>query len=113
MIMTSGDRILIAHRRLFEKDQPRFFTGIVEHYENGIARVFGYSWIRDQLAGKIYKAADQRTKVISISSGTLLVYVLPSTLDAQALSIEQHANGDVTVTDGKDFTMDMTERCHT
>ena len=112
MIMTSGDHILISHRRLFDKDQPRFFTGTVEHYENGVARVFGYSWIRDQLAGKIYKAPDQRTKVIAISSGTFLVYVLPATLNAEELSIDQKPNGDMILTDGKEFTMDITERVH-
>lgn len=112
MIMATGDHLLISHRRLFEKDQPRFFTGTVEHYENGVARVFGYSWIRDQLAGKLYKAPDQRTKIISIASGTYLVYLLPGTLNAAGLTIRQESNGDVLVTDGKDFTMDITERWH-
>jgi hypothetical protein len=36
MLLKTGDKILIAHPRLFESDQDRFFVGQVEDYEAGV-----------------------------------------------------------------------------
>jgi hypothetical protein len=33
MLLKAADRILVAHRRLFEKDVVRFFVGEVEAYD--------------------------------------------------------------------------------
>ena len=37
MILETGAKVLIAHRRLFEGDHGRYFTGVVEGYEGGLA----------------------------------------------------------------------------
>ncbi|MEX2490545.1 MAG: hypothetical protein WD425_02165 [Nitrospirales bacterium] len=38
MMIEQGEKLFIAHRRLFEKDTPRFFVGEVQAYEAGIAK---------------------------------------------------------------------------
>jgi hypothetical protein len=43
MMLKEGDKILIAHRRLFEKDDVRFFVGRVDAYEAAT----GHSYVRD------------------------------------------------------------------
>ncbi len=110
MIIAGGAKLLIAHRRLFAEDQPRFFIGTVEAYAEGIARVSGYSWVREQIRGDIRRKRDQRTKLVSLASGTLLVYVLPKDLDIENLTIEHGPDRDYVLTDGKDFQMDLSER---
>ena len=43
MVLKEGDNILVAHRRLFEKDEVRFFVGRVDAYEAGIVKAPGHS----------------------------------------------------------------------
>jgi hypothetical protein len=77
MLLKEGDKILVAHRRLFEKDEVRFFVGRVEVCESGIVKATGHSYLRDALRGQLVEKADERTKILSLSSGTLVVYQLP------------------------------------
>ena len=37
MILNKGAKVLISHRRLYETDHGRYFTGMVDAYEDGIA----------------------------------------------------------------------------
>ena len=77
MVLEPGNHLLVVHRRLFETDHSRFFVGKVEAYDCGIARVSGYSFGRDHLNSKFVRKPDLRTKVIGISSGSLIIYYLP------------------------------------
>lgn len=108
MIIENGTKVLIAHRRLFEQDHMRLFTGIVEGYELGIARVLGHTWVRDGYTGEYRRKKDSRTKIISLVSGTVIVYQLPSTVDLSALRVVTK-NTNVYMQDGGDFEMDLTE----
>ena len=110
MILEDGDKVLVAHRRLFAEDQPRFFVGVVDRYEDGIARVTGYSWVREQLRGELERKADQRTKIVSVVSGSILLYRLPSGVDIEHLEIEHGPHQEVVLTDGREFHMDLTDR---
>ena len=38
MLLEPGDKILVAHRRLFERDVVRFFLGSVDAYERSRRR---------------------------------------------------------------------------
>ena len=78
MILTEDDKLLVVHRRLYAEDNPRFFVGVVSGYEGGVARAVGYSFMRDIATGKVARKKDPRTKIVSVASGNLLVYQLPS-----------------------------------
>jgi hypothetical protein len=84
MILEQGDKILIAHRRLYESDGERYFIGTIEAYDHGIARASGRTWARSQRSGD-FLSSDERTKIFSILSGTLIVYRLHRTTDLRAL----------------------------
>jgi len=107
-----GEKLLIVHRRLFEKDTSRFFVGEVQAYEQGIVKVNGYTFIKDLFSGNMKKKSDLRTKVMSIVSGTLIVYQLPVVvlLDSVIFSLDQ--DGGLVLTDGGGFSMDMSEVLH-
>jgi hypothetical protein len=108
MILKEGDKVLIAHRRLFPHDEPRFFVGTVEAYEAGVVKVRGRSFIRNLFTGVVEKR-DTRTKLISLSSGTLIVYLLPDhvLLDSVEFRLE---DGWLLLSDGRDFNMNLAER---
>ncbi len=111
MLLQEGDKILVAHRRLFEKDEARFFVGRVGAYDAGVVKVVGHSYLRDTMGGRLVEKADERTKILSLSSGTLIVYQLPDSLSLEAVKFVA-AEGRLTLTDGKGFAMNLAEHTH-
>ena len=111
MLLKKGDKLLIIHRRLYEEDEARFFIGCVDDYESGIVKVRGHSYVRDAASGLLIEKSDARTRILSLASGTLLVYQLPDALDIDAVKFEMLGLG-LSLTDGKNFTMNLTEHPH-
>lgn len=111
-MLEQGEKLFIVHRRLFEKDTARFFVGEVLAYEQGIVKVRGYTFVKDMFTGNIKKKPDLRTKVLSIVSGTLIVYQLPVTvlLDLVRFSLDQ--DGGLMLMDEEGFSMDVSEALH-
>ena len=109
MILENGQNILIVHRRLYADDPARYFIGTVEGYESGIARVTGYSWIVDPFGSWLSRKEEPRTKIVSLASGTLLIYQLPSGLLVQNVRIDRDNRGQI-VLSAPGFKMDLTER---
>jgi len=108
MILESGSKLLVVHRRLYREDEARFFVGTVEKHEDGLASVRGYTWIKDSLAGDYYRKEDVRTKIISLVSGTYFLYLLPGEADLSRIRIEA-VDHKVLITDGQALFMDLTE----
>jgi hypothetical protein len=111
MLLRKGDKILVAHRRLFERDDVRFFVGQVDDYEDGIVKAKGHSYVRDVMGGLMIGKAEERTKILALSSGTFLVYQLPDALALDDLKFV-FLDGLLSLTDGKEFTMDLAEHSH-
>lgn len=109
MIIPAGSKILVCHRRLFHDDSPRYFLGVANAYENGMASVTGFTWIRDQINGKFQKRTDSRTKVMSLSSGTLICYILPDEVDVEVAEFLQNGNKIWLKDLASGFCMELTE----
>ncbi|MDJ0787393.1 MAG: hypothetical protein QNK05_11340 [Myxococcota bacterium] len=109
MLLSEGSKLLICHRRLFVEDQLRFFFGVVEAYAEGVAKVSGYTWTRDPTHG-FQSKSDRRTKLVSVASGSLIVYELSQDVDVAQVRIEQTGGHTVIATDGAGFQMDLSER---
>ena len=110
-MLEAGNKVLISHRRLFANDEPRCFVGEVVSYADGLVKVQGYSFVRDLMQGVFLRKEDLRTKIISISSGSLLVYQLPDDTDVAAVKFETH-EAELVLTDGKTLHMNMAEHPH-
>jgi len=109
MILEKGDKIFAAHRRLFADDLPRFFTGEVDEMQGGIVVAVGYSWLRDVIEARMVRKNDVRTKILSLDSGTLIVYRLPREVELAALKLDVGIGSQVVLTDGGAFHMDISE----
>ncbi len=109
MLLVTGSKILVCHRRLFPEDPPRFFVGSVTACEEGVVKATGFSWTRDPSRG-FQRKGDRRTKLIALASGTVIVYELPGEIDPEELDIEQPGGQAVVLTDGAKFSMDLAER---
>ncbi len=111
-MLEQGDKLLIVHRRLFEKDTPRFFVGDVQAYEAGIAKVNGYTFVKDLFSGNMQKKAHARIKIMSIISGTFIVYQLPVTVLLDSVRFDLDQEGALVLTDDGGFSMDVAESVH-
>lgn len=111
MIFNDGDAVLISHRRLFERDEPRFFVGRLLAREGSLLKVEGYTFVRDLSNGHIIKKEEKRTKVLSLDSPGHIVYELPSDIDIDNTDILS-GNGDAFLVDGARPLVNLSERTH-
>ena len=108
MILQKGEKIHIIHRRHSEKEPHRHFVGVVDAYENGIARVTGHIFTVDPTKFIFFRRPDQRTRIISLVSGEVLVNVLPPSVALEKIVYKQEKKS-VRVTDGADWHLDISE----
>jgi hypothetical protein len=111
-MLEQGEKLLIVHRRLFEKDTPRFFVGEVQAYEAGMAKVKGYTFVKDLFGGNMKRKSASRTKIMSIVSGTFIVYQLPVTVLLDSVRFDLDQDGALVLKDDGGFSMDVAESMH-
>lgn len=109
-IIEQGDMILASYRRLYEHDLARFFVGTVDAYQDGLIKATGTSFAREMVGGDLVSKPEQRTKLIPVASGTVLVYQLPKISGLGNLGFEHKGHRLYLVDSGSDFRMDLTER---
>ncbi|MDB6121355.1 MAG: hypothetical protein JWQ71_348 [Pedosphaera sp.] len=108
MILENGEKVHIIHRRHFEKDPHRHFVGVVNAYENGMARVTGHIYTVDLVKFSFFRRPEPRTRIIALGSGDVLVNVLPPSVDLAKIIYKQEKKS-VRVTDGSDWYLDISE----
>jgi hypothetical protein len=108
MLLQPSDKLLLAHRRLFVGDSPRYFVGEVVHYESGVVKVRGFTFVREPMSGEVLRKDDMRTKIAALTSPGYLAYELPRSTDIAALRFivsEEH----IVLTDDAGLIMNMAE----
>ena len=108
MILKAGDVVLVVHRRLFETDRTRYFVGTVEACEGGLAAVNGYTFAREDIEGSFVRKHDSRTKIVSLTSGSLMTYRLPPGVVVEDAHITA-STGRLVLSDGHGLEMDLSE----
>jgi hypothetical protein len=108
MLLERGDVVLVAHRRLFEGDEARYFIGEVLGYDAGVVKLSGRSYARDLVSGELVGKAEERTKLVALASGTVLVYQLPRSVLRDRLAFHTE-DGETWLQDGEGFRMNLTE----
>jgi hypothetical protein len=111
MMLNEGDKVLVVHRRLYERDEPRFFVGRVDAFENGIVKVTGHSYVRDMMSGRMVEKMESRTKILSLTSGTLIIYQLHQDVALDSVQFTSD-DGCVSMSDRNRFTMNLSEYAH-
>jgi hypothetical protein len=107
MVVNDGEYVHIIHRQLFPDDGQRHFVGTVESHEGHIVRVRGYLFAMDRQRKAFVRREQLRTRLISLSDG-VIVNVLPSHVKIDKITYTTQPNGDVHVTDGTDWHLDIT-----
>jgi hypothetical protein len=107
-ILQPGEKLHVIHRRRLEREPHRHFVGTVEEYEHGVARVSGYVYTVDTVKSAYFRRPDKRTRILAISSGDLLVNVLPAHVELEKIVYKLEKKS-VRVTDGSDWYLDISE----
>jgi hypothetical protein len=106
MIINSGEYVHIIHRQLFPEDAKRHFVGTVESHEGSIIRVKGYLFALS--SDKRFARREQlRTRLVSLNDA-VIVNVLPARVRIDQITYTYQPNGDIHVTDGSDWHLDIT-----
>lgn len=108
-MLKNNDNLLICYRRLFANDENRFFLGKVNAYENGLVKLTGHSFLRDGITGQMNEKSSETTKIMSLSSGSLIVYLLPDSVSIDTLHFVQQKMK-LTLVGENGFSMDLTEK---
>jgi hypothetical protein len=108
MILKSGEKVHVIHRRHYEKDKHRHFIGVVEAYDLGVARVTGHVYTVDTVKFTFMKRPEVRTRLVSIVSGDVLVNIIPAKVELEKIIYKQERKA-VRVTDGSDWHLDLSE----
>ena len=108
MILQKGEKIHVIHRRHLEQEPHRHFLGIVDAYENGLARVTGHIFAVDSANYVFFRRPELRTRILSLHSGDLLVNILPPTVDLEKVVYHQEKKS-LRVTDNNGWHMDISE----
>jgi hypothetical protein len=108
MILQQGEKVHIIHRRHYEKDHHRHFIGVVDGYEQGVARVTGHVYTVDPVKFTFVKREESRTRLVSITSGDVLVNIIPKNVSLDKIVYKQVRKA-VRVTDGSDWHLDLSE----
>jgi hypothetical protein len=106
MIINTGEYVHIIHRPLFPDDAQRHFVGTVESHEGTIIRVKGYLFALSS-NNQFVRREQLRTRLISLNDG-VIVNVLPARVRIDQISYTHRPNGDIHVTDGSDWHLDIT-----
>jgi hypothetical protein len=107
MILNNGEYVHIIHRQLFHDDARRHFVGTVESHEGAIVRVKGYLFAMDSTNSQFVRREQLRTRVVSLNDA-VIVNVLPAHVKIDEITYTHRPNGDIHVTDGTDWYLDIT-----
>ena len=106
MIINTGEYVHIIHRQLFPDDAQRHFVGTVESHEGTIIRVKGYLFALSS-NNQFVRREQLRTRLISLNDA-VIVNILPARVRIDQISYTHRPNGDIHVTDGSDWHLDIT-----
>jgi hypothetical protein len=107
MILNTGEYVHIIHRQLFRGDARRHFVGTVEAHEGSIVRVKGYLFAMDSAQSRFVRREQLRTRIVSLNDA-VIVNVLPSHVKIDEITYTHRPNGEVLVTGGTDWNLDIT-----
>ncbi|MDB6016238.1 MAG: hypothetical protein JWR19_727 [Pedosphaera sp.] len=108
MILQKGEKIHVIHRRHFDKDPHRHFVGVVDAYEHGLARITGHIFTVDLVKFSFFRRPEVRTRIVSLTSGDVLINILPPSVDLDKIVYKQEKKA-VRVTDGSQWHMEISE----
>lgn len=107
-VATIGDKLHVITRRLFENDVPRHFVGEVVGNTGELCELKGYAMVFDPDRGEWIRRPELRHRILSLAEAGHIVNRVPRSVEIDDLLYER-IDGELLVTDGKDFELNIDE----
>jgi hypothetical protein len=107
MILNVGEKVHIIERRLFREDAKRHFIGEVIGCTENSFRVTGYDWTIEAMRGFVRKP-EKRERIMVFNEG-YIINIIPDEVNIEDIHYIVTAQQYHVVTDGKNFSLDITE----
>ncbi len=107
-IAKPGEAIHVIERRLFPGDVRRHFVGELEACTERTLRVKGYLFVYDSGASAFSRKPELRTRLIALDN-RVIINLLPEGLSVEDIGYTHDAQGNLTLTDGAGFELDISE----
>lgn len=109
MILKPGEKVHVVIRRGFEEDIRRHFIGAVTNASDSVARVRGFAFILNNVTNQYLRQPEVRERIVSLVDANIIVHVLSTDADIERAKYLKDKNGNLCVTDGKSFSLDINE----
>ena len=106
-ILKSGEKVHVIHRQLYDGDSRRHFVGTVDACEGTLARVVGYLFSIETRRNQFVKREGERTRVIPLDTGVVIVNVLPPHVDVDKVTYTYKSPSEFVVSDGSGWHLDL------
>ena len=107
-LLKSGEVVHLIERRMFPDDVRRHFVGEVEAASDRAIRLRGYLFVYDSGAGKFLRKPELRTRVVALDT-RVGINVLPEGPSGEDVHHSHDAEGNLSITDGREFELDISE----
>ena len=108
MIIDIGEKVHIIERRYFPEDLRRHFIGEVTRCTENVIRVKGYTWVFDGVKAQFIKKPDEMERIIRLGE-RMTINIIPPEVNLSELKYVIIPQKGLVVTDGKKFSLDITE----
>ena len=107
-ISRRGEAVHVIERRLFAGDVRRHFIGEIEACTDRALRVRGHLFVHDSGANAFLQKPELRTRIIPLDN-RVIINVLPEGLSLEEVRYDHDSEGNLTLTNGSDFELDISE----
>jgi len=108
-MLVEGTRIHVLVRRLFAGDLRRHFVGEVLDASGGLARVSGFGFVFDEGRNRFIRCREEQERLVALDDARNLVTLLPDDLDPAVLQLWVSSGRRVTLTDGDEYSLEISE----
>ena len=108
MIVDTGEKVHIIERRYFPEDLRRHLIGVVTRCTENVIRVKGRVWVFDGAKGQFVRKPEERDRVVPLCNRLNINVIPPEVILDEIAYVITPQNG-LVVTDGKKFSLDVTE----
>jgi hypothetical protein len=107
-LLRSGEMVHLIERRMFPDDVRRHFVGRIEGASDRALRLRGYLFVYDSGTSKFLRKPELRTRVVPLDN-RVVINVLPEGISVEDLHYTHDVDGNLSLTDGRGFELDISE----
>jgi hypothetical protein len=107
-LLKNGEIVHLIEKRAFPDDVRRHFVGEIEVASDRAIRLRGYLFVYDSGASKFLRKPELRIRVVPLDN-RVVINVLPEGISMEDVHYIHDADGNLSLTDGREFELDISE----